>query len=732
MAQRSSTRWSIRPFSPGLFFILGLALWPGALAGGQEPSAPGKGPGKEPIELKADYLRYDEREKATEARGNVEASGADFVLRSDLLRLLDDEKLLQAEGRCHLRVTGKEKANIFGEKVTYHYEKKEGEAWEIYSEKGEIRSWAETMRFREERQDFQTATFTTCDKEQPHYRLVSARMVHIPQNKVVARRIDFFVGKTHLLRIPYYMASLKKRKRQPLAPQVGHNQFEGFFVKTTLAYEVAAGVGGLLLADWMQKKGTGLGFDQDFSLRKGGSARLYLYQLQNPARTQKQLTSEASLNRPWRGGKANLSWKQENIIGLSLQEVSRQTGQVQYSHRTRRTSQDLSLMHSESGSLLRLGQQQVSLQFQHAPLKGVSAQHTLKGHRQEKSADRPNLEMSAATTLGYAKGAYTYQLSLAKRVDLDGSRYGPDNTFGFLDKLPELVVKRSGRGRLLAPNADLLLAFYREGPREPVVVEEGKGELTLAKSQTWRLDRRHSLAVAYQVQQAFYTQESAKFRLTYTPSLSIRHTPTLTSEHGFSYQKARGHTPFLVDRQDDFVSKQARSQLRWFSGKFEFTANTGFDFVNDHFATLVMVARYRSPRFGQLTLNATYDLEEGQGRQLTLMQRRDHQDLKSQVVMNYSWEKGALQTVDLNLGFPLFRKTYVEYRTRYHRPRDDFLFNDLVVSHDLHCWEGLAGYRSQRKEFFVQLWIKAFPATKPTFGFSESGVAVQDLGIPGL
>lgn len=711
--------------------LLSLLLFAG-IAWSQQKE-PGPEAKKEPIELKADSLRYDEKGKRTEARGNVEASGADFTLRSDFLRIFDEEKLLHAEGQCHLQVLGKEKANVFGKEVKYQYEKKEGEAWDIYSEKGAIRSWAETMRFREGRHDFTSTTFTTCDKEKPHYRFFSARMVHIPQNKVVARRIDFFVGKTHILRIPYYMVSLKKRERQPLAPHVGQNQFEGFFVKTTLAYELAAGAGGLLLADWMEKKGTGIGFDQDFSLARGGRARLFLYQLQNPSRTQTQLSSEASLDKPWQGGKASLSWKQENIIGVNLQEVSRQTGQVQYDHRTRRTSQGISLTHLKSGSLLRLGQQQATWTFKHEPLSGLQVDHTLRAYRHEKFNDPPDLEANAASTLTYSRGGLNYRLSLAKRVDLDKNRYGQDNTFGFLDKLPELVVKRPGRGKsLLSPNADLLLAFYREGPRDPVVVEEGKAELTLAKSQTFQLDRRHSLALAYQVQQAFYTQESAKFRLTYTPSLSIRHTPTFTTEHSFSYQKARGHTPFFIDRQSDFVGKQAKSQLRWFSGKFEFTANTGFDFVNDRFSTLVMAAKYRSPQFGQLTLGATYDLEEGEGRQLTLMQHRDHQDLKTQVVINYSWEKGALQTVDLNLGFPVFPQTYVEYRTRYHRPTTDFLFNDLIVSQDLHCWEGVAGYRSQRKEFFLQLWIKAFPTTKPTFGFSESGVAVQDLGLSGF
>ncbi len=74
--------------------------------------------------------------------------------------------------------------------------------------------------FREQKHIFYVdgGTYSTCDKDEPHYHFHSSSMKLIEGEKLIAKPVVFYVGRLPILAIPYYVFPLKKGRHSGFLP----------------------------------------------------------------------------------------------------------------------------------------------------------------------------------------------------------------------------------------------------------------------------------------------------------------------------------------------------------------------------------------------------------------------------------------------------------------------------------------------------------------------------------
>lgn len=125
-----------------------------------------------------------------------------------------------------------------------------------------------------------TATATTCELEKPHYHIQADTIEIYHDQYMVLRNIRFYDGNLTLFMFPYFLLPLTEDTAFEF-PKIGSSFYEGFFIKTTLAYYLSQSSHGAFLIDYMEKKGLGLGIRH---LYKSGadSGSIYLYHILSP------------------------------------------------------------------------------------------------------------------------------------------------------------------------------------------------------------------------------------------------------------------------------------------------------------------------------------------------------------------------------------------------------------------------------------------------------------------
>ncbi len=241
---------------------------------------------REPIDVRGDRVEYFVEEKKFEASGNVVVTYQDTRLSCDKVTVFTDLKQAKAEGRVRIE---EEKGVIEAEKVFYNFETKEGILIEA-----KVRALPfygrskEAGKISEKELEFKKGYITTCDLDQPHYRIESKKISLYLDDKVVAKNTVFKVGKVPLMWLPIYIHPLgDKRPRVTVIP--GYYKDWGFYLLTAWRYYFDEGAGGRIHLDWREKKRFSEGLTYNYSMQNLGKGRLRLYHTQQKNRFLAQL-----------------------------------------------------------------------------------------------------------------------------------------------------------------------------------------------------------------------------------------------------------------------------------------------------------------------------------------------------------------------------------------------------------------------------------------------------------
>ncbi len=229
---------------------------------------------KEPIVVDGDKVEYFQDKKQVIGSGNVSITYKDVVLTCDKITVYLDTREGIAEG--DVKITQKD-AYFTGEKINYNFETRVGRVLKGYvSSKPFYGKADEVDKLSDKEIAIDRGYVTTCDLEQPHYRIQARQIKIYLDDRVVARHILFFIGKTPVLYFPYYVQPLKERSSH-ITVQVGKDTNWGYYALTSLRYYFSEIAKGRFLVDYRTKKGLASGVDNYYNIEGLGSGSVRFY-----------------------------------------------------------------------------------------------------------------------------------------------------------------------------------------------------------------------------------------------------------------------------------------------------------------------------------------------------------------------------------------------------------------------------------------------------------------------
>jgi len=650
-------------------------------------------------------------------KGSVLLEGGGVDAKGEMLRLNVRRRRWQLEGAGadllpeFLRYQLREAVRLSGQQL-------EGEQDEAHLQRGEM---------------------TTCLLAHPHYHFSAGRVDVVVDKRLVARDVSLTALGRRLFTIPTLVVPLDRRLSRGTLPQVGQSVEEGYYIKTALGYLLGDNAGTARI-DLMQKKGVGLGFDQQYLL--GGAAGLLsLYYLNDRSRGTRSVTAQLR--------------HEQKLLGFDARLTGDlRSGSYLYYADTRASSWQLSLSRAWSGGnlsiLSRLSQQSSAGYFSDSTVNslrwnqrwGTRASLTLSTDlsrfRSLSGGEVRSQQEQLATQamLSGDAGKFDWNLSFNRVVPVGGQTGG--FYFGGLEKTPELVLSTTDRrlfGRDLGLQMQLGLGSFRELP-------QGQPIQRLLFETRWSpsLPVGDSTSLTYSglFRQVFTSDGTAQYILQGNASWQVRYGQNSRWYMDYRYLRPYGFTPLRTEYTG--TTNFASAGLEWNAGRaFSLRAYAGYDLFarqrgSRPWQPLNLGIQWQPNPVWTLNVQSTLNLNEGQWNYLRAYLRARSQAFSMNLNGVYDpirrqWANASLWVDTEVFGLPLRVQTYLTYNGYVKR----FEGRQLLLTWDLHCWEMSLGYidnplgfRADREVVF-RLRIKAFPEAQ-RFGVGQFGQLLETGG----
>ena len=229
-----------------------------------------------------DSVRYSAREVVVEGSrvdlvGDAKMWYKDLSLSAGKITIFLDRDLLVAEGLedssgevSQTPVLSQGGERLEGVRMVYNFRTGRGAVWKgrtsfqkgIYRGEKVVRSEEGVLYVR-------GGTYTTCDRDPPHYRFYSPRMKVILDDKVIARPVVFYLWNFPVLRLPFMIFPIRKHRHSGwLRPHYGSTSREGRYIRNVGYYFAPSDYWDLKLrADVYEKVGLVLSSEFRYALR---------------------------------------------------------------------------------------------------------------------------------------------------------------------------------------------------------------------------------------------------------------------------------------------------------------------------------------------------------------------------------------------------------------------------------------------------------------------------------
>ena len=653
------------------------------------------------ISLIAEYITYEkiEDEDLIIAKDGVELKYQDIEIKADYLKINLTTHLLFASGKSYFL---QDETETYCEELTYNWETKkiillrlrgeltgEGIKGKVYYQGEKMENFPETVEITE-------GSFTTCELEEPHYRIAAKEMIIYPKDKIIARNISWYEGKIKIITLPYFLIFLDRKTQQPILPKIGQNSKDGWFIKTYFNYYVDEKSYGTLYIDWLEKKGIGTGVEHTLEIgdvNRPGETSLYLYQIKDK-----------------NSGKINLSgrikYKQEFEEDLKTQVTLNYSGSKAAGGELLSNSLKSQFSLDKKGEKYNLkisGKYNFSgKEIEDLSINGnVTIKHNYTFNNKLNSAltlvyvdknpasqEVADLELKPKWKLRYKGKGYTLNLTTEKRFDLDGENYTGENISKIIDRLPEFVFNKSAAAigdTKITYGIDASVGHFYEAATEE---DNWRGEYIISVKRPFNLGEYFTLTPSGIFRQDVYLTGEARYLVGGKVNLKAVYNPYISSTLSYSYNKSVGPTPFNFDYIAPLSNTVSGKLTLKPSEKVKLDLSTNYNFITENFGNLVAKVEYKPKDNWKMNFSSSYNLNTKE------------------------WTKKINSTLDLQLSD--------DWRIKYKGvvDLDDFKLTNSVVgiTRDLHCREITINYKQATKSIWVEFYIKAFPTEKITIG----------------
>lgn len=568
-----------------------------------------------PVNIKADFFRYDRRTRVLTATGNVVLTAADVVIRADALVANLETGAVTAEGNVRLEVGGQ---SVTSELLTYNLNSRLGALINARTEYtgplvlGSVKLQAQRMegipdRFVSIKEGF----VTTCDEQDPVVHITADEISVFLNDKIVGRRVSLWVGGRRLFTVPSFIIFLRERRETRITPVVGYSEAEGWFLKTSYSYFLNEDHYGFLHGDWMERLGVGTGIEHIYRIG-GGQGSALVYGLANRRTGGVDLRGILNHVQDFAGNLIGRLYSDyQSLTATGAPPVSNLFTALDLSWRTLRSSTFAFSTWSQSSigpsSLLtsRLAHTQIfSPRLSGEVVTDFSRNSGIAG---------VDDELFPRLALRYVGGGFTAAVVAETRLDLDGERFPGDARYT-LERLPELTLSifpfRLG-GTSLIGQVEGGFGRFRETTVAPVaqIVGAGRADLLATVTGPVRLGPG-TLGLRAFARGTWYTTGSTRLfyggRLDYSVPLA----DAVEARVGYTGQTAAGLSPFVFDQITGTISI-ADAQLFYRTPQLFVRALGSYDFQIRQFGNVVAQAFYL-PRPGwNIGAAASYNVNLG-------------------------------------------------------------------------------------------------------------------------
>jgi hypothetical protein len=613
---------------------------------------------------------------------------------------------------------------------------------------------------------------TTCDRESPHYHLRGQEVEVVPGKRVVLRRATFYLWGHRILTLPTLVIPLDRRPRRLRLsdlPQVGRSIDEGYFAKSAFDTLVADRIPGLLRLDLMEKKGIGIGTEQEWRfLRAVGAFALYAIPTGG---TNKNLSGRVEHSQDLGGGNVlTLGNEYQNNSYLALPETTNFNTRFGYTRNVEGSSTTINLSRTATDStstFLDALNNVVKSTSKSRSYTGTFGQTLQLGRSlsMNMNADYSRYSSSTPSGIGSARlfqiteqlstrfqadqreSNYLLQLSANKNVPI--GRQAQQSFFGGVEKLPELTLSsyRFTEGPLSELPATFTISAgkYSEGgasfggstAAQKVATERIVAGFDVASTRL-SLGPRTDLNLSGGFQQFLYGQDGiAQYVLRNNTTLSQRWNRRSGLNLNYTYQQPQGGTPFRFDQQSKYHALNA--DIGFLDDRrMQLTARVGYDFGQQAFGgftnpwqTLSINLLVRPVNWARFRSLLTFDPNTNRFVSSTADIRfRGPNDTAIDLVGRFDPQRHKFGQINGYLNIPIARVWRVVALFQYNGYLSRFESRNLQIVRDLHCMEASLtyidnpfGFRNDKQVFF-SLRIKGLPFFQ-RFGVGQFGQAID-------
>ena len=238
--------------------------------------------GEKSVTLTGDSISYQKEKGIVNAKGSVEASYKDVVIRSPDLTYYSKENRIVALGdfvfeRGDLRISGKN--------LDYHVKSRKGRGNDVFLRiKG---SWisGKEVEIKPEEINLSNASFSTCGLDDPHYRFsASSISIYPSQGWIVLFMGILWVNGVPVAPVPTYVYDMSAHPGSPLKnkaplPEFGSDPNDGVYIKQKLYWRLSGYSYGIAQIDYATKKGLGLGFEGNYVVDRNNQGNVRIHGL---------------------------------------------------------------------------------------------------------------------------------------------------------------------------------------------------------------------------------------------------------------------------------------------------------------------------------------------------------------------------------------------------------------------------------------------------------------------
>lgn len=562
---------------------------------------------------------------------------------------------------------------------------------------------------------------TSCDLPEPHFFLTAGEVEIFPGDKLIARDIDIVLLDHRVVHLPWFFIWLKQR-RLPVVPEVGKNATEGRYLRTLYQYVFNAQNLGGIRVDLTEKLGTGIGLDHFYTVPQGyGEAFLYGREGQDEyvARVDhsQQLPYDFHLD-------------VKGDVRKNSQFTSSPTTLTDVNMQLRR---DSTHAHLNMNYVRRLNSGDYGADnangYLHYDLNTNGGRFSYSG--EYSSYRRTGLSEDAAANQELWNRIQwnrkvpfgTLNLRVDDRMDPDGDKYIGDNNVAGLQRLPEVYLEMNQndlKWGLFKKMPSTLTVGWGRYDEQPNDVQLGRYRFeweTNPKPITWGST---SFTPTFGLRQSVYDDASQTAHYAYNNGLSVRSTFGAWS-HVVNYTKRDGHgfTPFRFDTV--YPNESVTDSLQYKTGKLETYLTGGRDLMNERWNDLTLRLVSRPSTRLEMNHNLGYDVNRGNWRDL--VSRIGYQDARTRLRLNtrYDLEEARMEHVSTELNWVPSTRWRLQWLGGYDAVNQKLLYNEFLVTRDLHCWDVSAYYSYQSKDFYVYFRLKALDVPLPRFGVGRGG-----------